>query len=198
MFSSSAKRQSVVLTPVTNRKRMSVSNRLSVTFGLSPSGFGHREPFVLEEAKNAGAADIALRIAKKDPTLPCSDDCRKYTPLHVAAGLGKEDIVKLILAEDVSGVNAVAKLGLTPLHVAVASRQWRIVHILLAAGANAKLKDTSGRTPYKIALDDKAPETIVSLLSPGQPVFMSHVSHTSFSSSSISNDNIIIQVKEDV
>ena len=36
---------------------------------------------------------------------------RKYTPLHVAASLGKEDIVKMILSQTTTGINTKAKLG---------------------------------------------------------------------------------------
>jgi ankyrin repeat protein/TPR repeat protein len=57
-----------------------------------------------------------------------------YTPLHVAAGLGKLERVRLLLSKGAS-VDAMDTHG-TPLHAAVVQGQEGIVEALLAAGAN--------------------------------------------------------------
>ena len=72
--------------------------------------------------------------------------------------------MKMILAQDNRSVNAVAKLGLTPLIVAAGSKQWRIVQILAASGADIALTDASDRSAYDIAVEEKAPESILQLL----------------------------------
>lgn len=147
-------------TNTSSTSRFSMSRRVS----LSAYRSAQREAFTCEEARDAHATDLALRTGNKDPTLVCVSDVRGYTPLHVAASLGKEDVVKLLTSHDARTVNIKARMGLTPLLVAVGSRQWKVCQMLVAAGAELVVKDASGRSPYDLALDEEAPDHVLEYL----------------------------------
>ena len=50
--------------------------------------------------------------------------------------------------------------------VAISSKQWKIVQILIASGADLKLADIEARTPYDLAVEEKAPDYILDFLNP--------------------------------
>jgi ankyrin repeat protein len=101
----------------------------------------------------------------------------------------------MILSQDNGSINAVAKLGLTPLILAVGSRQWKVVHILVASGADLSMKDSSGRTAYDIAMAEKAPETVLGLLTLNKPDFKGKA--TPFSSIVVNESTVTVNLRED-
>ena len=104
------------------------------------------------------AAAALLLDAGANPDLtggPCS-----YTALHFAACRKNAQITELLLAHDADpcALNSdktqfshIAALA-TPLHVAASAGAADIVEKLLAAGADAGLKDSMGKTARDIAL----------------------------------------------
>ena len=86
---------------------------------------------------------------------------------------------------------------MTPLHVAAGSRLWRVVQILLAAGADISLTDSSGRTPYDLAVEEKAPDNILQLLIPPQPVSSSRAVSQPFSAVVV-NESMTVNLRDDV
>jgi len=74
----------------------------------------------------------------------------KYTPLHMAAIYGHEEVAKLLIAKG-ADVNAKQQGGWTPLHYAAHSGQTDMVGILLDAGADPSIPNKYGSTPWRIA-----------------------------------------------
>jgi uncharacterized protein len=84
-----------------------------------------------------------------DPDTPMDDDAR-VTPLMKAAGRGKRDIVKYLLAKGAK-VNAADAQGQTALMQAVTFGFDDIVELLVAAGADVKVRDTRGNSVFSLA-----------------------------------------------
>jgi len=74
-----------------------------------------------------------------------------FTPLHIAAKLGYEDIVSKILEINPHVVDIQNKQGLTALHNASLSCYENIIRLLINHGANKDIRDRSGATPLHIA-----------------------------------------------
>lgn len=78
-------------------------------------------------------------------------------PLYYAASFGLVPVVKAIIASD-SNIDIDARGGRyrwTPLFVACFRHQYQVVEILLEAGADPYIRDTSGLTVFQLALAPK-------------------------------------------
>ncbi|KAI8556612.1 hypothetical protein RHMOL_Rhmol05G0267700 [Rhododendron molle] len=93
------------------------------------------------------------------------------TPLHLAARQGQPECAHVLLD---SGALACASTGgqgftgITPLHLAARSGSLDCVRELLAWGADRHQRDSSGRTPYLVALKHKN-GACAALLNPSAP-----------------------------
>uniref|UniRef100_A0A8D2AJY6 Proteasome 26S subunit, non-ATPase 10 n=1 Tax=Sciurus vulgaris TaxID=55149 RepID=A0A8D2AJY6_SCIVU len=63
-----------------------------------------------------------------------------WSPLHIAASAGRDEIVKALLGKGAQ-VNAVNQNGCTPLHYAASKNRHEIAVMLLEGGANPDAKD---------------------------------------------------------
>jgi len=92
---------------------------------------------------------------------------KKYTPLHVAAQLGRPEIAKLLLKAPVE-INALDDTENTPLLTAISSRNTEIVKMLLKVpNVDVKKGDKWRQTPLELAAR-KGLEEIVELLKVAQ------------------------------
>jgi 26S proteasome non-ATPase regulatory subunit 10 len=82
-------------------------------------------------------------------------DRRGQLPLHRAAAIGSIPIIKLLLEEGKSPVNATDIDGLTALHHAISEGHGDAAITLLKAGAEADKKDSEGRLAIEMAPDAK-------------------------------------------
>ena len=73
-----------------------------------------------------------------------------WTPLFTAAWFGDVAKAELLLRHG-ARVNARSNIGETPLHAAVRHSSTNVIGVLLAAGADTKLKDRDGVTPFEMA-----------------------------------------------
>jgi len=96
--------------------------------------------------------------------LPFTRDADKRVALHFAAGLGREDLVRMFL-EAGSEVNSSDAEGFTPLHMAAGYLYQSIISVLLSYGANPEQEDKTGRSP--LALVDTLKEN-----TPARPELM--------------------------
>ena len=68
--------------------------------------------------------------------------------------------------------------------------------MLVAAGANLDSKDASERTAYDIAVEEKAPDTILELLVPVKDKHPKYNQSTPFASI-VMNDSITVNLRDD-
>lgn len=76
-------------------------------------------------------------------------------PLHRAAAVGSVPIIKALLEEGKSPINATDIDGLTALHHAVSEGHGDAVIFLLKSGAEADKRDGDGRLAIDLVPDDK-------------------------------------------
>jgi 26S proteasome non-ATPase regulatory subunit 10 len=88
-------------------------------------------------------------------------DRRGQLPLHRAAAIGSIPIIKLLLEEGKSPVNATDIDGLTALHHAISEGHGDAAITLLKAGAEADKKDSEGRLAIEMAPDAKVKKYIL-------------------------------------
>ncbi len=91
------------------------------------------------------------------------------TPLHLAVGRSRAEMVKILLKAGAE-VNAKDKQGYTPMHWVVGRGQPKVAKILLAAGAEVNAKDWRGWTPLHYAAHEGRTEVLKILLKAGVKV----------------------------
>ncbi|PWY83114.1 proteasome regulatory particle subunit [Aspergillus sclerotioniger CBS 115572] len=82
-------------------------------------------------------------------------DKRGQLPLHRAAAIGSTPIIKILLEDGKSPVNATDMDGLTALHHAVSEGHGDAAITLLKAGAEADKRDSNGALAIDMAPDNK-------------------------------------------
>ncbi|PWY81480.1 ankyrin repeat domain-containing protein [Aspergillus vadensis CBS 113365] len=82
-------------------------------------------------------------------------DRRGQLPLHRAAAIGSSPIIKILLEDGKSPVNATDVDGLTALHHAVSEGHGDAAITLLKAGAEADKRDSNGVLAIDMAPDSK-------------------------------------------
>lgn len=101
----------------------------------------------------------SVEIAKSEPQLtnaaPVNAAAKQgLTPLHIAASVMREDLVKSLLSAGDS-VTATNVNGWTPLHIAAEQGSVAISKLLLDRGADVNARDKSGWTPLYFGLWSK-------------------------------------------
>ncbi|OQD68692.1 hypothetical protein PENDEC_c032G01666 [Penicillium decumbens] len=88
-------------------------------------------------------------------------DVRGQLPLHRAAAVGSVPIIKVLLEEGKSPINATDNDGMTALHHAIAEGQGDAAIFLLKSGADAEKRDSDGRLAIALVPDDKVKQYIL-------------------------------------
>ena len=104
-------------------------------------------------SSKANLSTVRILLANK-----CSarvKDKRGQLPLHRAAAVGSVPILKLLLEEGKSPVNATDGDGLTALHHAISEGHGPAAIFLLKSGAEAAKTDNEGRLAIQLVPDDK-------------------------------------------
>lgn len=108
----------------------------------------------------------ALRDALATPGAQSSYSYDGWTPLHLAAFFGQLEGARLLLAAG-SDVAAVSRntLANTPLHAATAGKHSDVALLLLDAGADARVLDSGGHTPARIAAENQLAAVVAAIAS---------------------------------
>uniref|UniRef100_A0AAY4BR98 Uncharacterized protein n=1 Tax=Denticeps clupeoides TaxID=299321 RepID=A0AAY4BR98_9TELE len=115
-------------------------------------------------------------------SLASKPDRASWTPLHIAASAGREDIVRSLIAKGancpslvgtwVPTPNATDKLDSTPLHRASAKGNYRLIQLLLAQSASTNIQDAQGNTPLHLACDEERVEAAKLLVEHGASIYI--------------------------
>jgi ankyrin repeat protein len=125
----------------------------------------------LFEASALGLADRASARLDEDPDLVNSYSHDGWTPLHLAAFFGREEVARLLL-ERGADVNARSRSerfarANTPLHAAAANSQTAVAEMLIARGADVNAQDGHGFTPLALAANSRNDLLVILLLEKG-------------------------------
>jgi ankyrin repeat protein len=119
----------------------------------------------------AGRIDVVMAEIDQDPALLESRSGDGWTPLHLAAFFGHDDLVKALLDRGASiearSTNAMKN---TPLHAASGGRHISTIKLLLEHGANANATQEGGWTALHAAAQNGDRETSELLLAHGADV----------------------------
>ncbi|ODM93225.1 Ankyrin repeat domain-containing protein 39 [Orchesella cincta] len=85
---------------------------------------------------------------------PNATDKYGYTALHYAARNGCLDAAKTLIKCGADCNAQTGSLRATPLHRAVTAKKTEMVRLLVQSGANLKLKDSDGLTPFDRAMKE--------------------------------------------
>ncbi|KAJ5677856.1 uncharacterized protein N7477_003489 [Penicillium maclennaniae] len=88
-------------------------------------------------------------------------DVRGQLPLHRAAAVGSVPILKALLEEGKSPVNATDNDGMTALHHAISEGHGDAAILLLKSGAEPEKRDADGRLAIALVPDDKVKQYIL-------------------------------------
>ena len=100
----------------------------------------------------ARKAGVALQLA----------NMRGETPLHLAAFVGCDEIVKILIEEKVA-LNPQNVDGETPLHMAAWQGHLKTAQILIKAGASTSVRSKKEKTPLDFARQQNHPEIVKAL-----------------------------------
>ena len=114
--------------------------------------YGHDGWTLLHLAAFFGHRDLAAALLDRGASPAAfSHNAMANQPLHSAVAGRRLDLVKLLLKRG-ADVNGSAQ-GLTPLHLAAHAGHEPLASMLLAFGADTRIKDAAGHTPLQMALD---------------------------------------------
>jgi ankyrin repeat protein len=138
---------------------------------LALAALRHASPSTpLHQAAEGGDAQaLAHAIDEQGYTDLAATDNDHYTALHLAAGMGHEEVVRALLDRG-APISAVDENGEQPLHLASHLGHTAIVELLLASGADANAASNSGYTPLHMAAEQGQVEALRVLLGAGADV----------------------------
>jgi len=104
---------------------------------------------LLTSIKNGNLRLIKQLLEQNEPAnyLNVCDPARGYSPLHMAAFYGFDDIVQYLLSFEQTHINIRDNDNYTPLHLCCLYRRTTIASMLLKAGAIPNAVSTEGYTP---------------------------------------------------
>ncbi len=127
-----------------------------------------RNPLDIFEACSLGNYDVVRQILVNNSALSNAFSPDGFTPLGLAAHLGRKEVVELLLSSG-ADVNTISKnsTGFTALTGALAGGHREITRILLQKGANPNHRYEAGFSPIMTAAEGGDVETVKLLLSFG-------------------------------
>ena len=108
-----------------------------------------RTPLMM--AIKVGAIDRAIQLLSYSQVAKNEVSCEGKGVLHTAIELNQSEVVRILLKNPKEiAVNVIDEIGETPLHYAVRGGKTQYVLWLLRAGADPKIKNAKGATPYHL------------------------------------------------
>jgi ankyrin repeat protein len=108
--------------------------------------------FDVFEATSVGRSDLVAEMIERNPRLAFARSGDGFTPLHLAAFFGHENVARVLLERHAdAGAVADNPMKVTPLHSAAAGRNLAIGRALLEHGAPVNAKQQQGWTALHAA-----------------------------------------------
>lgn len=124
---------------------------------------------VLHSAVSFATRKVVAELLRVGADPYVQEPQKKLTPLHIAAFLGREDIVQLFLLYSINP-NMSCYDGRTPLHMAVEKRFESVAYQLIENGASLKVKGRRGWTPLHQAAHNGMGKLAVEMVNNGAEV----------------------------
>ena len=131
-----------------------IQNRGGIFFSIDDGPVFQGLDSLIDYYRN-DADGLPIRLTSYCQGGPPPSSIRKrgvQTRLHNACSDGNSSLVRKLLKENPSDVNARNEHGATPLHEASVRGIDGVVSLLLKAGADVKSRDNSGLTPLQVKL----------------------------------------------
>ncbi|KAF4725842.1 protein kinase kinase kinase, partial [Perkinsus olseni] len=126
---------------------------------------------IFAAVKDGLVGDVQKAFEANRARVPVAADRDSKSVLHIAASLGRDELIPMILEYGVD-VNARDKDGWTPLHHAAFVNQFDAIVALLKCGGDVHRQNNHGRTPVHIAAEWENLEVLETLLEAGGPASM--------------------------
>jgi ankyrin repeat protein len=120
----------------------------------------------IHDAVRLGDLEKVKSLLKSTPELVASKDTQGCTPLHLAAGKGRKDMVELLLTNK-ADVNATDSGGDTPFHAATAkgSTSGIAILVIMSGKIDYDAKDSNVNTAEFLAVEKQYEDVVKLLLS---------------------------------
>ncbi|XP_014775454.1 alpha-latrocrustotoxin-Lt1a [Octopus bimaculoides] len=121
----------------------------------------------LLQACNCGFTDIVRFLISEGSHVNLSRNHNDERALHIAAGAGHIEVVRVLLEESRANIEIQTLLlqgGMTPLHKAVRNGHLDVVRYLCEKGANVEARDVDNKRPIHMAIDTDAPQILQVLI----------------------------------
>lgn len=152
-----------------------------------------RDHFDIFEAAAMGRlADVRSRLDTDSDALS-TYSADGFTPLHLATFFGRIEVVRFILANG-GNVEAIARndAKVLPIHSAAATRDARMLRVILSAGADPDAMQTGGHTAlHSAALHGNVPMTIALLAAGADPAMQNDEGQSAIDLDSQANGDTI-------
>lgn len=131
----------------------------------------HLRNLTIHEAAAAGLQEHVASIIENQPNLIDDVSDHGFTPLGIASHFGNEEIVRLLLAKG-ADPNLQSQNGYSvyPIHAAITSDFESIAKMLIEAGAEVNVLQSSRISPLHLAAQNGNIELIILLLESGASV----------------------------
>ncbi|WP_257670612.1 ankyrin repeat domain-containing protein [Parapedobacter tibetensis] len=128
----------------------------------------HLDELTIHEAAAAGLLEQVQAMVENTPSLLDEVSDHGFTPLGIATHFGNEDVVHFLLAKGAdANVQSQNGYNVYPLHTAIGSGFEHIAKMLMEAGAEVNVLQSSRTSPLHVAAQNGNIDLIILLLEHG-------------------------------
>lgn len=134
-------------------------SRNKILQALIDNKYGSDQDSLLHLAADNGDSETVRYLIKKDIDTNLRN-ISYHTPLHLAAGKGHMDVIKILIMEGKANPNIFDARSSTPLHYAINNKQFDAVKLLFELGADINIvsagEDSTRLSPLHVAVSNSS------------------------------------------